>query len=395
MMSIKTINALTHYTDYTIGHVHGGGLGWNGFMAFGMVYYLLPKLWHVPVHSVRLMAAHFWCATIGIVLYITSMWAAGITQGLMWRAFNEVGLLRYPEFIETVVRLNLFYWVRVIGGGLYLVGMCMMVYNLVKTLAAAKQQAVDLSDPIFKAKPLVEDLPDHEGHPNPWHRRLEGRPLQFTILVLLAVIIGGPVQYIPMVAIKSNIATIASVKPYTPLELEGRDIYVAEGCYNCHSQMIRPFREEVVRYGEYSKSGEFVYDRPFQFGSKRTGPDLARVGGTRNHYWHYLHMKDPRSPVPQSIMPAYPWLYDTKLDTSLTKTKIAAMKTLGTPYSQQEVTDAEKNLRAQAKKITNELVEQGVTPPPNLEEKQIIALIAYLQRLGTDISKPTKPGEEK
>lgn len=385
MMSVKAINGLTHYTDYVIGHVHGGALGWNGFLAFGMIYYLLPKLWGVPVYSAKLMMTHFWTATIGIVLYITSMWTAGITQGLMWRAFTSEGLLKYPEFIETVVRLIPFYWVRVCGGVLYLIGMLLMVYNVWQTIKASKAQHVDLSDPSFQVRPLSADPEDHASNPNPWHRKLEGRPVSFALLTLLAVIIGGPATYIPLVAIRSNVPTIASVKPYQPLELEGRDIYVREGCYTCHSQMVRPFRDEVVRYGEYSKPGEFVYDRPFQFGSKRTGPDLHRVGGKYNHFWHYRHMLDPRSTTPGSIMPSYAWLYDNDLDTSLTKKKLKAFKTMGAPYSDEEVAQAEQLLKEQAQKITAELTEQGVEAPEGLENKEIIALIAYLQRLGTDI----------
>jgi cytochrome c oxidase cbb3-type subunit I/II len=386
MMAVKAVNALTHYTDYTIGHVHGGGLGWNGFIAFGMIYYLIPRLWHVQVHSVRLMAAHFWCATIGIVLYMTSMWTAGITQGLMWRAFTPEGMLQYPEFLETVTRLIPLYWVRVIGGGLYIVGMIMLIVNLWKSIADAKRQRVDMSDPQFRAAPLSADAgEDYSHHPNPWHRKLEGMPLSFTVLVLLAVIIGGPVQYIPLVAIKANIPTIASVKPYTPLELEGRDIYVQEGCYNCHSQMIRPFREEVVRYGEYSKSGEFVYDRPFQFGSKRTGPDLARIGGKYPHFWHYRHMLDPRATSPGSIMPAYPWLYQSEIDYKGITAKLSAMRTLGVPYTEQQVAEAAATMEVQAKQIAQELQSQGVQDVSGLERKQITALIAYLQRMGTDI----------
>ncbi len=385
MMSIKTVNALTHFTDYTIGHVHGGALGWNGFIAFGLIYYLLPRLWGVPVYSPRLVMAHFWTSTIGIVLYITSMWASGITQGLMWRAFNEQGMLKYPEFIETVVRLIPFFWVRVLGGSLYLLGMLFLVFNVIKTIGASRAQKIDLSDPQFKARALGAYHDDSAQHPNPWHRRLEGKPVVFTLLVLLAVIIGGPAIYIPLVAIKSNIPTIASVKPYTPLELEGRDIYIREGCYNCHSQMVRPSREEVVRYGDYSKSGEYVYDRPFQFGSKRTGPDLLRVGGKYPHFWHYRHMLEPTSTTPGSIMPTYPWLYDNELDTSLTKRKLEALVKLSTPYSPEEVAGAESLLHAQAKKVTDELTSQGAAYKPGLENKEIIALIAYLQRLGTDI----------
>ena len=386
MMSLKSVNGLTHYTDYIIGHVHGGALGWNGFMSFGMIYYLIPKLWKVPAYSQRLVMAHFWMATIGIVLYITSMWSAGITQGLMWRAFTPEGTLQYPEFIETVIRLIPFYWIRLIGGSLYVLGTVLMIYNLFKTIQVAKNEKVDLADPQYQAKALSAGSVEVDSkHPNPWHRKLEGMPITFSLLVLLSVIIGGPVSYIPLVAVKSNIPTIPSVQPYTALELEGRDIYIREGCYNCHSQMVRPLRDEVVRYGEYSKSGEFVYDRPFQFGSKRTGPDLHRVGGKYPHYWHYRHMLEPQSTTAGSIMPTYPWLYTDNLDTSLTVAKLGALQTLGAPYTEDQVSDSVNDLERQAKKITSELIEQGVSPKSNLEKKEIIALIAYLQRLGTDI----------
>ena len=387
MMSIKAINALTHYTDYTIGHVHGGALGWNGFIAFAMIYYLVPKLWKQEMFSYKLMMAHFWLATIGIVLYVTSMWSAGITQGLMWWAFTDEGTLQYPLFIETVVKLIPFYWIRVLGGGMYLVGALLMAYNIWKTLAAAKLANADLSDPSYKAPALAKIV---EGASVPFHRRLEGMPVTFSVLVLIAVIIGGPAQYIPMVAIKSNIPTIASVKPYTPLELEGRDIYIREGCYNCHSQMVRPFRDEALRYGQYAKSGEFIYDRPFQFGSKRTGPDLQRIGGKYPHFWHYRHMLEPQSTSAGSIMPKYPWLYDNNLNTSSTVDKLAAMQTLGVPYSDDEVSSAVTTLEKQATKIVGELSQQGVKETAGLEKKEIIALISYLQRLGTDIKGETQ-----
>ncbi|MCB9030236.1 MAG: cytochrome-c oxidase, cbb3-type subunit I [Deltaproteobacteria bacterium] len=386
MMSIKQINSLTHYTDYTIGHVHGGALGWNGFLSFGMIYYLMPKLWKTEMWSPKLVMTHFWLSTIGIVLYIVSMWSAGITQALMWWAFTDEGTLLYPEFIETVTKLIPFYWVRLLGGSMYLFGLLLMCYNVLKTIGVSKAKGADLSDPTYKAVALSAQ-PDEEeaNHPSPWHRRLEGKPVAFSILTLLAVIIGGPAQYIPLVAIKSNIATISSVKPYTALQLEGRDIYIREGCYNCHSQMVRPFRDETVRYGEYSKAGEFVYDHPFQFGSKRTGPDLHRVGGKYPHFWHYRHMAEPQSTTPGSIMPRYPWLYKNNLDTSLTSDKLKAMRTLGVPYTDQDISGASDSLKAEAQSLVEQLQSQGVTDTTGLAEKEIIALIAYLQRLGTDI----------
>jgi cytochrome c oxidase cbb3-type subunit I/II len=380
MMSIRSINALSHYTDYTIGHVHGGALGWNGFIAFGMIYYLLPKLWKVPVYSHKMMAAHFWLGTIGIVLYMTSMWTAGITQGLMWRAYTPEGLLKYPDFIETVVKLIPFYWIRAVGGGLYVIGVLLAAYNVVMTVRESHRRQSDLNDILVSAK-AVQTVTST----GTWHHRLEGRPVFFTVLVLIAVAIGGMVQIIPMLAVASNVPTIASVKPYTPLELEGRDIYIREGCYTCHSQMVRPFRDEVLRYGDYSKAGEFVYDHPFQFGSKRTGPDLHRIGGKYPHYWHFRHMLKPTDITAGSIMPPYPWLFDNDLDTSLTVRKLEVMQKLGVPYTSEDIGKAVENLFGQAATIRDDLKAQGAPITEQLERKEIIALIAYLQRLGTDI----------
>lgn len=385
MMSVRSINALSHYTDYTIGHVHAGALGWNGFISFGMIYFLLPKLWKVPVYSQRLVMAHFWTATIGIVLYILSMWTAGITQGLMWRQFTEAGMLQYPDFIETVVKLKPFYWIRVLGGALYFIGILLAAYNVIKTLGVSKRAKADLTDSSAQAKALVPTTLTGS-----WHHKLEGRPVLFTVLTLIAVLIGGMVEIVPMLAIASNIPTIPSVKPYTALELEGRDIYIREGCYTCHSQMVRPFRDEVIRYGEYSKSGEFVYDHPFQFGSKRTGPDLHRVGKKYPDFWHYRHMKDPSSVVKGSIMPPYPWLFNNDLNLSLTKRKLEVMKQLGVPYSEGEITNSESNLKSQAATIASNLITQGAPADSTLQNKEIIALVAYLQRLGTDIKGDTK-----
>jgi len=380
MMSIRSINALSHYTDYTIGHVHGGALGWNGFIAFGMIYYLIPKLWKVPVFSQKLVMVHFWTATIGIVLYIISMWSAGITQGLMWRAFTEQGMLQYPNFVETVIKLKPFYWLRAFGGGLYVFGMLIAAYNIVKTVGVARREKVDLADTSAQATVLLEHEPAKT-----WHGRLESRPVTFAVLTLIAVLIGGMVEIIPMLAVASNVPSIPTVKPYTALELEGRDIYVREGCYTCHSQMVRPFRDEVLRYGEYSKSGEFVYDRPFQFGSKRTGPDLHRVGGKYPHLWHYRHMIDPTSITAGSIMPPYPWLAENELQTELTVRKLEIMKQLGAPYTEEEVRNAVGDLETQAAAIAAELTAQGSGTGPEAAKKEMVALIAYLQRLGTDI----------
>jgi cytochrome c oxidase cbb3-type subunit I/II len=388
LMSIKAVNRLSHFTDWTIAHVHGGGLGWNGFMAFGLVYFLVPKLWHRPVWSQRLMNLHFWLSTVGIVLYVTSMWTAGITQGLMWRAVSSEGLLKYPDFVETVTKLMPFYWGRAVGGLMYLLGAIIMAYNVLKTIRVAKAEGVSLADAQGVYAPHVTNAPEGKPAPSSWHHLLEAKAVTFSALVLVAVLVGGLFEIIPMITVSSNVPAIATVHPYTPLELEGRDIFVREGCYTCHSQMVRPLPEDILRYGVASQSGEFVYDHPFQFGSKRTGPDLARVGGKYPNLWHYNHMIDPRATSPGSIMPTYQWLRDSKLDTSLTTTKISVMRKLGVPYSESEQVDATKNLASQAQSIADDLKANGVAAP-ELEKTEIVALIAYLQRLGKDIKQST------
>ncbi len=385
LLSIKSVNALSHYTDWTIAHVHAGALGWVGFMVFGMVYWLLPRLFQTDLWSKRLAELHFWIATVGILLYIVAIYAAGLTQGLMWRAFDETGRLAYPDFIETTVRLLPMYWVRVVGGVLYIAGMVLCGVNALMTW---RHGPARYAEPVHEA-PALRPLPA-EAAPGgfkhaAWHRRWEGLPLTFSVWVAVAVVTASLFEIVPMFLIGSNVPTIQSVHPYTPLELAGRDVYVAEGCNNCHSQMIRPIRAETMRYGEYSKPGEFVYDHPFLWGSRRIGPDLARVGGKYPDLWHVRHMEDPRSTTPQSIMPAYPWLARTPIEWSAVERGVAAQVTLGVLYTREEVTGAATLARAQAKQIAAAIAQQG--GPAGLEETELVALVSYLQRLGTDIKK--------
>jgi cytochrome c oxidase cbb3-type subunit I/II len=374
MLSLKNVNAISHFTDWTIAHVHIGGLGWNGFMAFAMLYYLVPKMWGTNLYSKRLATNHFWLGTIGIILYAVPLYWAGFTQSLMWKAFTPEGQLKF-QFLETVTNIIPMYITRSVGGALYLTGALIMCYNLFKTVRQGKFVANEEAE----AAPLLKQAKAKHEY---WHRILERRPVTMLVLSLVVVAIGGIIELVPTFLVKSNIPTIASVKPYTPLELQGRDIYIREGCYTCHSQMIRPFRDEVKRYGEYSKAGEFVYDHPFQWGSKRTGPDLAREGGKYPDSWHYNHMYDPRSMSPGSIMPQYVWLLDNDLDTASTGAKIRAMTILGVPYPDGYDKIANKNLIIQEETIRNNLKKDKIETPSN---KEIIALIAYLQRIGTDI----------
>lgn len=373
MLSLKNVNAIAHFTDWIIAHVHIGGLGWNGFMAFGMMYYLIPKMFNTPLYSKKLASNHFWLGTIGIILYAVPLYWAGFAQAQMWKTFTEEGQLKF-QFLETVTNIIPMYISRSIGGTLYLIGALIMIYNMYKTV----QQGKFIANEAAEAAPLVK----HAHSKEYWHRVIERKPLTMLVLSLVVVALGGLIEMIPTFLIKSNIPTISSVKPYTPLELQGRDIYVREGCYTCHSQMIRPFRDEVARYGEYSKAGEFIYDHPFQWGSKRTGPDLARIGGKYPDSWHYNHMLEPKSMSPGSIMPEYPWLIEDEIDTASTPAKIRAMQTLGVPYPAGFDQQANADLMEQAKKIKENLKKDKITTAANTE---IVALIAYLQRMGKDI----------
>ena len=403
MLSIKLVNSLSHYTDWTIAHVHAGALGWNGFMTFGMIYWLLPRLFQTNLWSKRLMATHFWIGTLGILLYVIPIYTAGITQGLMWRAFDESGRLAYPDFLETVTRLMPFYWMRVVGGTLYFLGVILLVVNAIMTWAhrPAKYDEPVVTAPALAPRYVDPPIPESALAGNlavarkidsaiisGWfHRVWERRPLKFSVLTLVAVALASLFEIIPLFLIGSNVPTIASVKPYTPLELAGRDIYIAEGCYNCHSQMIRPIWAETKRYGEYSKPGEFVYDHPFQWGSRRIGPDLAREGGKQSTDWHVRHFENPQALNAQSIMPSYAHLLEQEIDFEGIQRRVDVMAMLGVPYG-----EAVKNgkavemARAQARQFAAELVAQGGRS--GMETKKVIALVAYMQRLGKDISQP-------
>ena len=381
MMSLKNVNAISHYTDWTVAHVHIGGLGWNGFLTFGMLYWLFPKMWNTKLHSIKLANFHFWIGTLGILFWALPMYWTGITQSLMWKEFTPDGFLMYTNFLETVKQLRPMYALRAFGGLLYLTGFIVMLYNLFATAKAGSftnQEAAEAA-PLEKnfVKPKNESV----------HRLLERKPIQMLVLSFVAVAIGGAIEIIPTFLIDSNIPTISSVQPYTPLELEGRDIYIREGCNNCHSQMIRPFRSETERYGEYSKAGEFVYDHPHLWGSKRTGPDLHREGtgnkNSKSNVWHLQHLYDPQNISEGSIMPPYPWLIEDQLDVSHLSAKISAMRKLGVPYQEGYEEIALEELEYQAMEIADDIAANGVEVS---SDREIIALIAYLQRLGTDIN---------
>jgi len=436
LLSIKSVSSLAHYTDWIIAHVHAGALGWNGFMAAGMFYWLTPRLWGTKLYSKSLANAHFYIGTLGILLYVIAMWTSGVTQGLMLRATTAEGALQYPNFIETLLAIRPMYIVRMVGGTMYLVGFVLMAYNLFRTARSGK--AVDgeaMVTPLLRESPVVPWKQVVFGRPvvlvtltvitfaailfangsahvpllfmgaalavfgtiglqlagqndtGPrWHRLLEGKPLVFTAFAAIAVLIGGVVEIIPSLVVQRTDLKTAQTHPYTPLELEGRDIYLREGCYNCHSQMIRPMKFETQRYGERSQLGDSIFDHPFQWGSKRTGPDLARVGGKYPSSWHYMHMRDPRVISPGSNMPLYAFLADSRVDLSKTGDKLAAMHAVGVPYSDAQIASAATTARAQGEQIVADLAAQGVTGVH--ADAELVALISYLQSLGKQLPLP-------
>jgi cytochrome c oxidase cbb3-type subunit I/II len=406
MLSIKSVNSLSHYTDWTIAHVHSGALGWNGFMAFGMLYWLLPRIFQTKIWSNKLVSLHFWTGTIGILLYIIPIYAAGLMQGLMWRAMDDTGNLQYPDFIETVQSIVPLWWLRVLGGALYVSGVVMLAINALMTWFGRPDQ---YDVPVYTAPRLTKEYDDD---PKPksemedvpmldmakglsvwakmgWHRRWERLPVTFTVLTTLAVVAATLFELVPTFLIRSNVPTIATVQPYTPLELAGRDLFVSEGCYNCHSQMIRPIVSETKRYGEYSKPGEFIYDRPFQWGSRRIGPDLAREGGRQSSFWHWRHFENPSYVSPGSVMPSYQHLLDDELNFNAIAPHVKAVWQLGAPYSDEDLNDTANVAFRQAEKVAADIVAQG--GPAGTFDKQAIALIAYLQRIGTDLFRTPEP----
>jgi len=396
MLSLKNVNAIAHYTDWIVAHVHVGALAWNGFMAFGVIYWMIPRMFKTKLYSTKLANAHFWVGTLGIVLYTVPLYVAGFTQASMWKQFDPDGSLTYPNFLETVTQIMPMYMMRAVGGTLYITGAFILLYNIVKTI----KSGVPVEDELAEA-PALPKVTTSRTKSEAWHSWLERRPVKFTIYTTIAILIGGMVQIIPSLIVDEYVPVISTVKPYTPLELEGRDLYIREGCVNCHSQSIRPFRSEVERYGEYSKSGEFVYDHPFLWGSKRTGPDLHRVGGKYSDNWHFNHMYDPQSTSSGSIMPSYKWLTIAKLDKKHIQKKMSVLAGLGVPYTEEEIENAYEWMDEQASQIEENLHEDpdfrrsyeadrkyaednGMTFVP-MKDREITAMIAYLQRLGTDI----------
>ena len=429
LLAIRSVNALSHYSDWTIGHVHSGTLGWNGFMAAGMFYWMAPRLWNRALYSTALANMHFWLGLVGILLYVAAMWVSGITQGLMLGATKEAGtVLTYPNFIEAVTATMSLMHLRALGGVMYLAGFVLLAWNLWKTAVGAQTVNGSVEVPAATAAPAAMGVAGGflnapvlyslsligclilwgAGHGivaglglwggiavvigalthqqftgtrwSEWYERLLENSLPFSLLTAVAVLIGGVVQIIPTLLLNKadQVGEVRQI-PYTPLELAGRDIYVREGCYNCHSQQIRPLVGDVLRYGDYSKIGESIYDHPYQWGSKRTGPDLARLGGKYPSVWHFHHMRNPRQISAGSTMPNYPWLFVDPTDVAALPTKLAVQRRLGVPYPELSAAQIQENVQAQAQTFAEELKNAGAEVPP---DREIVALIAYLQKLG-------------
>ncbi len=463
LLSIRAVNQLSHYTDWTIGHVHSGALGWNGFMAAGMFYWLAPRLWKTRLWSTSLANMHFWIGLVGILLYVAAMWTAGVLQGLMLGETNPDGTTLKYEFVETLKAIQVEYILRSFGGLLFLLGFILCAVNIWKTARSGQphNDTVEVTVPETEkdemplGKTIFNDpvaysllgcvllclwffLPPHADKAalialvllavkgvhgfkrngmkwNNWHERLLHNYLPFTILVAVAVIIGGAVQIIPSLLVNRDDNIEGRLQElYTPLELAGRDIYVSEGCYNCHSQMIRTLMPDVLRYGraghddDFSHLGESIYDHPFQWGSKRTGPDLAREGGPlvegsehvrsgrRDNKWHWFHFRNPRWANQDSNMPPYPWLFEEKTDIKALPKKIAVQTQLGVPYEAMDKHEIEQAALDQATAISRTLFEgeapvtydgmpeaTGEELVAEFSQRKIIALIAYMQKLGS------------
>lgn len=451
LLGVKSVSGLAHYTDWVIGHAHAAGMGWNGLMVAALGYWLWPRLHGVKLHSRAAAGAHLYLALVGIGLYVAAMWIAGVTQGLMWQAGRDGGGLAY-SFIETLAAHRIQYWARLVGGGLYLAGFVVMGWNLWRTARAGAlvEEAIgdadggggggggsgssggdggEAADNRDRRARLLTGMPVvvtalalalcvGAAFVNPlaalgllfvmlvlvvggvavaaagpaqgrarWHDRLERRALPFIALIALCVLVGSSAELLP--ALASGGDENAQVVPLSALELAGRDVYLEEGCVGCHSQMIRPFLWEVARYGSVSRPADSSLDHPFLWGSRRIGPDLARIGGKYPDLWHYQHLMDPRAVSPGSTMPPYAHLRDSKVDLGSLGARMQALAAAGVPYDGMEIESAADDALAEAQDITGELLATGkVRVAP---DSKMVALIAYLQRLGRPPAVPALP----
>jgi cytochrome c oxidase cbb3-type subunit I/II len=414
LLSFKGLEAIVHYTDWEIAHAQAEQLGWIGFMTFGMIYWLLPRLYSMRVANSGSSGLHFWLASVGLVLIVVPGYLAGAIQSQKWSQMSELGRLQY-SFIESLEAVLPFWWMRVFGFVVYLMGLgtlCACVFsaltngasrNEINLLPALSKGNDDLETPVKSSnlvgKPVLEmALKIDQWSTLEWHRKLERQPVRFLALIGTSICGLSCMQLLPILALESSVPRIESVQPYTPLELIGREIYVSQGCHNCHSQTVRPLVHESQMYGAISEGGEFAYDRPVQWGNRRIGPDLARKGGgVQSSLWHWRHLENPPVMTPKTVMPAFQFLHESKLSFDDLGKKIAVLSKLGTPYdmSSEDGQSLESKFADQAKKqaevIAAEIIGQGgpvAYKGTLIKDTSVIALIAYIQRLGTDISRP-------
>lgn len=376
LLATHAMSGLAGTTDWMVGHVHLAALGWDGFMVAALLYWLVPRLWGTALASRAAAGAHLYMATVGLLLYVSSMGLAGATEGVMWRAEDATGRLSYT-FIETAVALRLPMWGRALGGALYLAGFLVMVVNLALTIRRGRAvdeemesappgflrertRALLLSRPVLVAAAVLGLLVAaglanalasvgllmvalfvalagvaatvlREPATPPWHHRLETSGRALAILVALAILSGAAAELVPFL-----LAAPAS-PAYSPLEAAGRRVYIAEGCAACHTQMIRPFLWETARYGEVSSADDSAGDRPVLWGSRRIGPDLARTAGAHDDAWHVRHLIDPRTVAFASTMPSYRHLVDQRIaierggEVSKMDALVAYLQRLGRP----------------------------------------------------------------
>jgi cytochrome c oxidase cbb3-type subunit I/II len=403
LLSLREVNALSHNTDWTIGHVHSGALGWVGLLMCGVFYWLAPRLWKTRLYSDTAANFHFWIATTAIALYAVVMWISGIAQGAMQLWFDDNGQLSVRTF-QQIVEISIpFYWFRAFGGLLYLAGFLVMAWNLWMTFRTGTRTqdetvTVALVEVDAPAEPLIEEAlktPGARAKATAIHGLIERWPVVLMVLAMVGLLIGSVLSVVPSLIQGAMSPRIASVTPYTPLELLGRDIYTREGCSTCHTQMVRTLRAEVARYGDYTRPGEGIYDRPFLWGSKRTGPDLAREGLLNpSTVWHYDHTLRPADIAPWTVMPAYPWLGTDTWDPAVIPPRMSALSVSPIrTYTPREIERGPELALAQARMIADELRATGrpeLIGDADLERREIIALIAYLKRLGTDLT--ARPG---
>ena len=414
LLSFKSVNGFLHYTDWELAHTHLVQMGWIGFTTFGMIYWLLPRLYPTQIANNGLVQLHFWLSAIGLVLTVVPEYCSGFVQATKWSQLSDLGRLQF-SFIEALQSVAGFWWIRLLGGCIYLAGL--LAFSLKVALALCLKPTCNESS----CQPLVRNQsPSVDWSESPsllvgkpvldiaskidqfamldWHRKLEQQPMRLAVLIGFAVGLLSLLQLLPMLAVNNVVPPIASVQPYTPLELVGRDIYVSQGCQNCHTQTVRPLVHESQRYGAISQGGEFAFDRPVQWGNRRIGPDLARKGGgVQSSLWHWRHLENPPAMTPETVMPVFKQLHASALDLSDIGRKIETLAKLGTPYDL-SVADGSslagkfKELaEKQAEVVAADIIGQGGPVAYNgilIKDTSVIALIAYIQRLGTDLSRP-------